>query len=85
MVTFQASLYNIRINSDGDARIQFDVPMSHLGDVVQMSALTDALLEITVNVKAQQSKLDFVGSKAHELDEDEDGKYLAEPVGKTWN
>jgi hypothetical protein len=85
MVVFQASLYNIRINSDGDARIQFDVPMSHLGDVVQMSALTDALLEITVNVKAQQSKLDFVGSKAHELDEDAEGKYLAEPVGKTWN
>jgi hypothetical protein len=85
MVTFPASLFKVTINADGSARIQYDVPHSALGDMIQMSALTEALLEVTVTVKAQQSKLDFVGSKAHELDEDADGAYLAEPASKTWN
>jgi hypothetical protein len=70
MVTFNASLYNIRINADGDGRVQFDIPQSDAQSMAVMMGLTSAQLEVTVTVKAQQSKLDFVGSKAHELDED---------------
>ena len=67
MVTFPASLYKIAIDADGGARIQLDVPKSALGDVVQMSALTEALLEVTVNVKQQQ--LSFDNGKKNEDEE----------------
>jgi hypothetical protein len=63
-VTFSASLWNIRIDQDGGARITMDVPHSSLGDVVLLSALTDVLLEVSVKL----AKKEPASENGHEQD-----------------
>lgn len=68
-ITFPASLYKVSIDRDGETRVQFDVPRSALGDVVQLSALTDCGLEITVRVTSKQGRLPM-GDDAPDEDEE---------------
>lgn len=70
-IVFPAYLHRKAEDADGESSVTFKVPSTSLAEMAQLSALHGTSLEITVRVRAQQSRLPF-GKATDDESEDEE-------------
>ena len=50
----QGAVANIKVDAEGESKVTFSIPLSHVQEIAKLSLFTQKLLDITVSVSDDQ-------------------------------